>query len=69
MQLIEFDGPIPEYNEAQMRRLMQKDRFLIFVFLDMTSNGHSESDALQVLFNSNVLGDSLYTAEYEACAE
>ncbi|MGU3473112.1 hypothetical protein ACLBWT_18440 [Paenibacillus sp. D51F] len=66
---MEFDDPIPEFNEAQMLRLVQKDRYLTFVFKDLISKGSSESDVLQVLFNSNVIGDSVFTAEYEACAE
>lgn len=68
METNEFCEPLPIFNEEQMFRLTLKDRYLMFVYEDMSKRGHSHTSVLQILFNGNVLGDSLYTAEYEACA-
>jgi hypothetical protein len=68
MEPIEFDEPLPEFNAEQMLRLVQKDAYLKFVFDDLSKKGHTQPELLEVLFNSNVLEDSIYTAEYEACA-
>jgi predicted nucleotidyltransferase len=47
------------YQEEKMERFVAKDNYLRFVFNDLTKNRNlSRSDALRILFNSNVLEDS-----------
>lgn len=53
------------YDEAQMLRFTLTDRYLTFMLNDMTGKGHTQSAALEVLFNSNVLDDSAMTAAYD----
>ncbi|WP_054943595.1 hypothetical protein [Paenibacillus ihuae] len=69
METNEFGEPLPIFNEEQMFRLIHKDKYLMFVFKDMSKRGHSRTLVLEVLFNENILGDTAYTDEYEACAE
>lgn len=52
------------YDEEKMKRLVEKDGYLAFVYRDMRNRHHSSKEALRLLFNSNVLDDSLMAAEY-----
>ncbi|MFD2614673.1 hypothetical protein [Paenibacillus gansuensis] len=63
----ERDEPAPEFNAEQMLRLVEKDLYLKFLFNDLRAKGNEETDLLEILFNSNVVGDSIYTSEYEGC--
>lgn len=47
------------FEEEQMRRLVARDKYLKFVYDDMVRKGRSEADALLIIFNSNVIGDSV----------
>lgn len=68
METNEFCEPLPIFNEEQMFRLVRKDRYLMYVYQDMVNRGNSRSTVLEVLFNENILGDSVFTAEYDDCA-
>ncbi|WP_145949549.1 hypothetical protein [Paenibacillus sp. Y412MC10] len=59
----------PEYNAAQMRRLVESDHYLKFVFDDLTKKGNSEESTLEAQFLINVFEDSLYTDEYNKFTE
>lgn len=58
----------PEFREEQMLRLVQKDVYLKFLFKDMNNKGDTPTKTLEILFNSHVIGDTIYTEQYEACA-
>jgi hypothetical protein len=63
-----IEEQLPVFNEQQMLRLVQKDANLTFVFKDLSIKSHDKAHLLEVIFNSNVLEDSLFTNEYEACS-
>lgn len=70
MESMEFEEVQPKFKTDQMLRLVQRDVYLKFMFNDMSNkNGHTQDSILEVLFNSNVIGDSLFTEQYEACAQ
>lgn len=50
-----------EYKKSKMKQLAETDPYLKFMFNDLFKRGHSEDEALQVLYNSEVdnggLGD------------
>lgn len=52
------------YDEEKMKRFVDKDRYLSFVFNDLQMRNHSKSDALLYIFNSNVLNDTAMEDEY-----
>ena len=52
----------PEFDADRMRRLLQKDRFLRWTF---DRGGGTELDKLKVLFNSEVIGDTVMERECE----
>lgn len=52
------------YDEEKMKRFVDKDRYLSFVYKDLLMRKHSKSEALLVIFNSNVLGDTAMEDEY-----
>lgn len=52
------------FDEEKMKRLVDKDAYLTFVYKDMQGRNHSNQDALRLLFNSNVLDDSVMANEY-----
>ncbi|MDC3424372.1 hypothetical protein NC797_07610 [Aquibacillus sp. 3ASR75-11] len=49
---------IPQFNLIAMKSLVDKDRYFSFVFNDLMKKGLEEENALQVIFNSNILGDA-----------
>ncbi|CAM4051146.1 hypothetical protein L1N85_24635 [Paenibacillus alkaliterrae] len=55
------------FEEEQMRRIVMKDKYLKFVYDDMVGKGRTEADALRIIFNSNVIGDSVMIDLYESC--
>lgn len=57
----------PIFNSGQMSRLVKKDPYLLMVYNDLLKRGHSHEIVLEVLYNSNVLEDSLMTSAYQAC--
>jgi hypothetical protein len=59
---------IPVFNEEQMLRLVKKDVYLTFVFNDLSKRNQDRAYVLEVIFNSNVLEDSIYTNQYTACS-
>lgn len=52
------------FNRAVMMELTKKDRYLTFIFKDLVKRGNTEKDALNVSFNTNVIGDSVFEIEY-----
>ena len=63
-----FEENIPIYNEDQMLRLVERDEFIKFSFLDLLKLGKlSYTTVLEVLFNSYVLEDSVMTDAYNSC--
>ena len=52
------------FSENAMRKFVKEDNYLKFMFKDLISKGQEEKDALEILFNENVLEDSGMTAEY-----
>lgn len=65
LDIEEYEEPL--FDEIKMLRLVEKDKYLKFVFTDMIGKGQTEAEALLFLFNSNVLGDSAYTDLYATC--
>lgn len=62
---------MPTFNEKVMRNLVKKDRYLTFVFNDLLkiNENISEKNVLEVIFNSNIIGDSslelIYITEFQ----
>lgn len=62
---------MPTFNEKVMRNLVKKDRYLTFVFNDLLNRNEniSEKNVLEVIFNSNIIGDSslelIYITEFQ----
>lgn len=58
------DTSEPKYNESQMKMLASTDGYIGYVVKDLKKRGHSESQALELAFNSNVLEDSAMAQQY-----
>jgi hypothetical protein len=52
------------FEQEKMKRMVEQDRFLKFVYDDLKNRGHQETDALEIVFNSYILEDSSMEAEY-----
>jgi hypothetical protein len=53
------------FDSKKMEQLLRKDAFLRFVVDDLVSKSHSREKALEVVFNSYVLADSVMEDQYE----
>lgn len=53
------------YNEDAVIQLIEQDRCLQLVFHELINKGNERKDALEVLFNINVLEYSKHTEAYE----
>lgn len=54
------------FNKDKMLVLISQDMYLKFVFNDLKKRGLMEVDALEIVFNSNVLGDADYEDIYQS---
>ncbi|NOU81171.1 hypothetical protein GC101_20110 [Paenibacillus sp. LMG 31459] len=57
------------FRAAQMLRWVDQDAYFKMMYRILMEKGHSSNQALEVLFNANVLGDSAMTDEYELYAK
>lgn len=55
------------FNEEKMKKLAKEDLYIMFVWKDLKmKNKHmSDKEILEVIFNGNVLNDSVYEAIYK----
>lgn len=53
-----------EFNKDKMEKFLEQDRLLKFVVKDLVERGNLRDDALNVTFNTYVLGDSAMENEY-----
>lgn len=55
------------FNEKAMKKLVSKDNYLKYVVKDLSNRNpeSSETEMLEVAFNSNVLNDSIYQTVYQ----
>lgn len=67
MNSLESDYPV--FNAAQMLRYVHQDSYLNFVYKEFLKRGHASEKALEIVFNGNVLEDSVMTREYESFAK
>lgn len=58
----EQDGAV--FNLVSMKRFMERDGLVKFMVNDLVSKGHDETFALEVVFNSEILGDSAMEDSY-----
>lgn len=60
---------MPTFNASAMRKLVETDHYLNFVFKDLSKRNPNmkKEDVLEIVFNSNVLEDSELLFEYEKC--
>lgn len=56
---------IPIFNPDKMKRLVNSDKYLQLIFKDLTTRNIDELNALQVIFNSNVLDGFDYLKAYQ----
>jgi len=54
-----------KFEVNQMKRLKEKDRLIKFMVNDLINRGHDEYKALQIVFNSEVLGDHVMETSYK----
>ncbi|ASA20244.1 hypothetical protein [Paenibacillus donghaensis] len=64
-----MDSEYPVFIAAQMLRFVNQDSYLTLVYRDFLKRGHASEKALEILFNGNVLEDSVMTREYELYAK
>lgn len=53
------------YQADVMKKMVQQDRYLSFVYNDLIKRNHGESEVLEILFHSNIIGDSIMEASYQ----
>ncbi|PXW86017.1 hypothetical protein DES38_1263 [Streptohalobacillus salinus] len=53
-----------EFNSTTMKKLVESDKYLNFVYNDFMKQVNDEERVLRILFNSNVLEDSVITDRY-----
>jgi hypothetical protein len=58
----------PQFDEAKMRRLVEKDAFLYSMFKRLCQR-RDESAVLRAMFNSEVVDDSVMEREYHTASE
>lgn len=66
MQLEKGEVTMTEFNETAMLKLVNKDHYLRFVYKDLSNRNPNmpNSEVLRVIYNSNIEGDSILSAEY-----
>lgn len=55
----------PEFDVQSMKRLVEKDKLLAFVYRDLLTRNHDEHNVLEIIFNGYVLDDSSMVEEYQ----
>jgi hypothetical protein len=50
-------------DKEKMKRMVEQDRFLKFVYDDLMNRGHQETDALEIVFNSYIFEESCMESE------
>jgi len=53
-----------KFNYEQMKKFAEQDALVKLMAKDLQSRGHSEEEALEVVFNSEILGDSVMEDAY-----
>lgn len=54
-----------QFDKDKTLVLVSEDMFFQFILRDLKTKGHSEVKALEVIFNSNIIGDSVYEEKYQ----
>lgn len=56
-----------DFNSKAMRKVVYRDKYLLFVYKDLIKRNEdlSEEGILEIVFNSNIPGDSYYEMIYQ----
>lgn len=55
----------PQFNPSVMKKLVETDLYLSFVYADLIKQINDEERVLKILFHSNVIEDSSYLEQYQ----